>query len=321
MKKNYLFASLIVCVFVFVQPSKAQLVADFEDLALSPESFWNGSNGSGSFTSGPIKLINKYTASWASWSGFSYSNITDNKTVGYVNQYSAITGNGALNSKNYVVGYGSDTIFLNNPANMDGLYVTNSTYSYLDMLNGSGFSKKFSSNDWFKLIIKGFNKNHTQVGIIDFFLADLRFSDPTKNYILKDWQWVDLSSFINVSYITFERASSDNGAWGMNTPDYFCLDNVKIKGFTYILTPKINSINSNIEFDVYPNPSFGGLTISGKNNINKIDILDLSGRVVYTESVNETKIVKLDLPNKLYGVYIIKVCSNNMMAFHKILFQ
>ena len=231
MRKNYLFASIIVCLFVCIQPSKAQFVSDIEELTLNPESFWNGSNGSGSFSSGPVKYINSYNASWGSWSGFSYSDITDNTTAGYANQYSAITGKGALNSKNYAVGYGSDTIVLNNPANMDGLYVTNSTYAYLDMTNGSSFSKKFSTNDWFKLTIKGFDKNHTQVGKVDFYLADFRFTDPTKNYLLKDWQWIDLSSFLNVSYVTFERSSSDNSAWGMNTPDYFCLDAIKIKGF------------------------------------------------------------------------------------------
>ena len=137
MRKNYLFASIIVCLFVCIQPSKAQFVSDIEELTLNPESFWNGSNGSGSFSSGPVKYINSYNASWGSWSGFSYSDITDNTTAGYANQYSAITGKGALNSKNYAVGYGSDTIVLNNPANMDGLYVTNSTYAYLVQMIGS----------------------------------------------------------------------------------------------------------------------------------------------------------------------------------------
>jgi len=322
MKKNYLFASLIACLFVFIQPSKAQYVSNIDDLTLSPQSFWNGSNGSGSFTSGAVKYLNKYTAAWGgSWSGFSYSNITDNTTVGYANQYSAITGKGALNSSNYVVGYGSDTIVLNYPANMDGFYVTNSTYAYLDMMNGSGFSKQFSTNDWFKLTIKGFDKNHTQVGTVDFYLADFRFNDATKNYIVKDWQWVDLSSFINVSYVTFERSSSDNGAFGMNTPDYFCLDEVRIKGFTGITTPQTNQNNAELAFNVYPNPSNGSLNISGNNEISKITILDLSGRVVYTKSVNETKDVKLDLMNTLKGIYIVKVSSTIKDEYHKILFQ
>ncbi|MEI6754184.1 MAG: DUF4465 domain-containing protein [Paludibacter sp.] len=320
MKKNYLFASLFICVFVFVQPSNAQWVSDIDDLSLSPQSFWNGSNGSGSFTSGPVKYITNYNASWGSWSGFCYSNITDNTTSGYANQYSAITGKGALNSKNYAVGYGADTIVLNNPANMDGLYVTNSTYAYLDMLNGSAFSKKFSTNDWFKLTIKGFDKDHTQVGKVDYYLADFRFTDTTKNYILKDWQWVDLSSLINVSYITFERSSSDNGTWGMNTPDYFCLDALKIKGFTDVLIPRTEN-NTNISYNVYPNPSNGYLTISGKNEIQQISILDLSGRMVYSKSIMESNLAQLSLTNKLNGVYIVKVTSAYKEEYHKILFQ
>jgi len=321
MKKKYLLTSLIVCLFVFVQPSKAQLISDIEDFTLSPESFWNGSNGSGYFISGPVKYLNNYSSAWGTWSGFSCSDITDNKTAGYINQYSAIPGNGALNSKNYVVGYGSDTIVLNNPSNMDGLYITNSTYTYLDMMSGSSFSKKFGINDWYKLTIKGFDNNHTLVGNVDFYLADFRFADPSKNYIIKDWQWVDLSSFINVSYVTFERSSSDNGTFGMNTPDYFCLDAIKIKGFTDNQTPRITSKSQNNEFNVYPNPSNGSLTISGNNEIRNINIVDLSGKIVFAKSVNDSKIEKLDLSNTLKGVYIIKVSSNDKEESHKILIQ
>ena len=320
MKKNYLFVMMIA--FVFIQTAKAQFVSTIEDLSLNSESFWNGSNGSGSFVSGSVKYKNTYTPDWGgSWSGFSYSNITNNKTVGYANQYSAIAGKGALNSNTYAVGYGSDTIVLNNPIDLDGLYVTNSTYAYFDMLNGSSFSKKFTTNDWFKLTIKGFDKNRVQVGIVDFYLADFRFADVTKNYILKDWQWIDLSTFQNVSYVTFDRSSSDNGTWGMNTPDYFCLDEIKIKGYTELISPQINASHSKIEFEVYPNPSNGVLTISGNNGIRKIDILDLTGKIVYSESVNETNNTKLNLTNRLNGVYVVKVYSTVAEEYHIILFR
>ena len=129
MKKNYLVL-LLVNIFVFVQTSNAQFTSTIDDLTLSVESYWNGSDGSRGFTSGNIRYKNSYTASWGTWSGFSYSNMTDTKTSGFINQYSSITGGGALNSKNYAVGYGSDTLVMANPVNLDGLYVTNSTYAY-----------------------------------------------------------------------------------------------------------------------------------------------------------------------------------------------
>ncbi len=36
------------------------LLSDFEDLSLDPESYWNGSDGSGSFTTGPARFHNDY---------------------------------------------------------------------------------------------------------------------------------------------------------------------------------------------------------------------------------------------------------------------
>ena len=78
--------------------------ADFEDLTLAPESYWNGSGLEGSytatdeFTSG-IATYNNYYAydadyMFSSWGGFAYSNITDTVTTGFTSQYNSITGSG-----------------------------------------------------------------------------------------------------------------------------------------------------------------------------------------------------------------------------------
>ncbi len=313
MKKNYFLLSFIVVLFISTQTTKAQFTSDFEDLTLSSESFWNGSSGSGNFTSGQVKYLNVYTTSYGSWSGFSYSNITNNTTVGYANQYSAITGKGAENSKNYAVGYGSDTLVFTKPANVDGLYVTNSTYAYYEMLNGSNFSKKFGTNDWFKLTIKGFDSNKTLVREVDYYLADFRFTDTSKNFILNTWQWVDLNSFTNVSYITFGRTSSDNGQWGMNTPDYFCLDGLKVKGYTSI--PSTNYS----KFKIFTNSSSSKISISGDDEISSVRIYNLSGSLLFDNNYNERS-VNISLPNVLKGIFIVKVNSGNYEDVRKIIF-
>lgn len=312
MKKNYFVISLIVVLFIATQTTKAQFISDFEDLTLSSESFWNGSDGAGKFVSGSVQFLNSYNSAWGSWSGFSYSNVTDNTTIGYTNQYSAVPGKGVLNSKNYAVGFGADTILLANPANVDGIYVTNSTYAYYEMLNGSSFSKKFSTNDFFKLTIKGFDANKALVNTVDFYLADFRFTDASKNYILNTWQWVDLSSFVNVSYITLGRTSSDVGQWGMNTPDYSCIDNLKIKEYT--------ALNNTIyaPFKVYANSINSTINISSDESIHNVRVYSLSGNLIFENELNQ-KSVTISIPNTYKGMFVVKITSNTHDESRKVI--
>lgn len=49
--------------------------------------------------------------------------------------------------------------------------------------------------------------------------------------MVKDWQVVDLSALGKegpLKYMFIRMDSSDSGMWGMNTPGYFCLDQLKI---------------------------------------------------------------------------------------------
>ena len=98
-------ASLALVGLVFTLHVQAQVVADFEDITLAPESFYNGSDGAGSFTSRDLTFSNSYNATYGSWSGFAVSNTSDTTTAGFLNQYSAITGAGFDGSGNYGVSY------------------------------------------------------------------------------------------------------------------------------------------------------------------------------------------------------------------------
>ena len=81
-------------------------IATFDDLTLPPESYWNGADGSGGFVSGGMHFGNTYDVDWGSWDGFSYSNVTDTITMGFMAQYNAVTGGGQGGSANYGVVYG-----------------------------------------------------------------------------------------------------------------------------------------------------------------------------------------------------------------------
>jgi len=214
---------------------QAGSVADFEDLPLAGGSYWNGSDGSGGFTSGGARFSNNYNAAWASWDGFSYSNITDTTIQGVAAQYNAIAGAGQGGSANYAVAYvgwgAPPTVTLQAPGVVGGLYVTNSSYTYYSMLNGDAFAKKFGGQtgndpDWFVLTVTGKNANGVITGTVKFYLADYRSADNGNDYILKAWEYVGLTSLGEVKSLEFALSSSDIGDWGMNTPASFAVDTI-----------------------------------------------------------------------------------------------
>jgi len=220
------------------------VVSDFENLILDPKSYWNGSDGSGGFVSGAAKFHN--SNSGFTWDGWAYSNIADNTAAVWSNQYSAITGAGVdtlqSKGKNYGVGYISSDWNTYKPIpltlnfkkkvaqEVKGLFVTNSTYAALSMDKGDDFAKKFggadgNDPDWYKISVWGLNNGH-ETDTIDYYLADYRFSDNSKDYVINTWQWLELSSLGSVDSLMFSVSSSDVGMFGINTPLYFNVDNI-----------------------------------------------------------------------------------------------
>jgi hypothetical protein len=196
----------------------------------------NDSDGSGGFTSGTLHFYNNYNPDWNSWYSWAYSNTTDNTTPGWTNPYSAFSPVrlDSAYGQNYGVTYTSPLSQITTQKNADqlfhGFFVTNNTYAALSMKEGDGFTKKFggsdgSDPDWFKLTVTGTDSNGNK-STVDYYLADYRFENPNDDYIIETWQWVDLTPLGKVNTLTFSLSSTDNGDWGMNTPSYFCMDNL-----------------------------------------------------------------------------------------------
>ncbi|MCX5647075.1 MAG: DUF4465 domain-containing protein [Phycisphaerae bacterium] len=227
---------LWICVLTLLLAGASNAaIATFDELALPPESHWNGADGSGGFTSGEVHFENHYNADWDSWDGFAYSNRTDPNLADWQAQYNAIPGCGQSGSANYgivFVGWETlPTLTLTTPQVLSGLYVTNNNYTYYDMLHGSAFSKKFGGptgddQDWLKLTIIGLDAAGQATGTVDFYLADLRFADNAKDYILRSWAFVNLTSLGEVKTLQFNLDSSDKGPFGLNTPTYACIDTI-----------------------------------------------------------------------------------------------
>jgi len=240
MKKNLILAFSVVLAFFLFSCEKeknAEVLIDFQSLNLESNSFWNGSDGSGGKKIGIATFSNTFTdwgGGFTSWTGFAFSNMTDIATQGMANQYSAMVSENQVASNVYSIAYcmGNATHitfdWLVEPTEVD---VTNSTYAYLSMLNGDLYSKKFggvngTDPDWFLLTIEGYN-GINRTNSVEFYLADFRFTNSAQDYIVSKWNRINLTSLGSVNKIVFKLTSSDSGEYGMNTPSYLAIDNIK----------------------------------------------------------------------------------------------
>lgn len=246
----------------------------FEDFS----QYWNGSDGSGGFTSKGVFFSNTYTPAWGAWSGFAYSRVNDTNTPGYFNQYAVFSGTGLGGTGTYVVaydnGFGSATIDMPYPTEVRGVWVNNTTYAALDMLTGSAWSKKFggptgNDPDWFLLTISAFDAEGQFVGSNLFYLADYRFENNALDYIVSQWSWIDLTNLgSRVKSLTFALSSSDVGPSGMNTPAYFALDGVEFRPiFSQAFGDQNNPHDPGVAGFVGPN---GDGAVSTNNWINPV---------------------------------------------------
>lgn len=234
-KFHPLFLALLLTGIAQVN-ANAQVMAGFENFNLHPGQHLNNAAPDGGFRSGSIELPNFYDADFDFWSGWAISADTNTTTPGFLNQYSAISGSGALGTSTYCVGYIYDPIVVRLQPNaigkpMIGMYVNNSTYTYLSVRDGDGFAKKFGGEsgkdpDFLLLTIKKYSGGAIDDDSINIYLADYRFPQAQKDYIIKDWTYVDLTILGEVDSLVLRMTSSDVGIFGMNTPAYVCIDQV-----------------------------------------------------------------------------------------------
>lgn len=234
MKKIVLGSAVVL---MSISALKAQTVSTFENILTKKDTFWNGSDLSGGKANGAAFYHNSYNSRWSSWSGVAVSSETDTNTVSWSNQYASRSGKGVNGSQSYGVVYSRALVSFTNSANGDsilGVSVNNSTYAAKTIANGDAFSKKFggatgNDPDLFSVIFYGFDKNDDLTDSVEFVLADYRFSDNSKDYIVADWNWVDLTKLGRVAYMAIGFKSTDAGQWGINTPTYACIDSLVYK--------------------------------------------------------------------------------------------
>ncbi len=193
------------------------------------------------------------------------------------------------------------------------LKIANTTYAYNSMKNGDAFAKKFggiSGNDADSFILKiGFYNKGKLLSKLSVILADYRFADNSKDYILDSWQTVfcakqgvGQSGFIDST--VFELQSSDNGSFGMNTPGFFAIDELGTDLWVNVMPiPTLLALS-------YPNPSKDKVRIETTGMMDKIEIVDVLGKRVYQENGLNMRAFDVLISDWASGLYQVKITTS-----------
>ena len=315
------FFTIMTLAFGLINASAQEMKVDFENFGLSSGEYLNGDDGTTNFITDYISLPINYDETYNSWTGWAISATTDNTTAGFTNQYSSITGGGVDGSTTYATSYNyiPNQMEIFAPIALDfdvkGVYITNATYTYLSMQDGDGFAKKFggadgTEPDFFLLTIKGKNKQ----GIIDsveFYLADYRFDNNDDDYIVDEWTFVNLSKFDVNNTLEFQLTSSDTGIYGVNTPQYFCIDNFTVD----IISKTENKSFTNL--DIFPNPATDVLNIEYEE-IAAIKVINSNGQVVLSREASNNQIDISSLPSGVFNMIVTTDNGNATRRFVKL---
>lgn len=242
--KTLMFKFLMLATLGFASAASAETVT-FEGLLDQPGTFYNGLVGVRGWTVGDVTFDNQLTVSdfGSFWNGWSYSNVVDTTTPGFLNQYASATGGGSDGlggvdvGGTYAVAFGSNAFFdFATPTIVQSADVANTTFASLSLRTGDQFAKRFGGEsgndpDFFRATLTGFDdvgRGGSPTGSVTIDLADFTSDDNSLDFILDQWLNVDLRSLGVVRSIGVTFASSDVGRFGINTPTYLALDNLQI---------------------------------------------------------------------------------------------
>jgi hypothetical protein len=273
---------------------QAQTNVHFDSVLTALDTYDNGSDGDTVFVINDIRFpVNYDTAFGGFWAGgFAVSNRTDTADGSFMNLYSAHATPEASNG--YMVAnlaQGPVTISTNFEITTDRTFnytsvdVTNTTYAYKSMRDGDMFAKQFggaSGNDPDYFFIRFSNG----VVNIDHYLADFRSSNNSEDYIMDEWETVDLTPFQGGMSFTMELFSSDTGAFGINTPLFFAIDNL---GFEISGGVGVTEVG-NDNLDCWSNPA--GIQLRKPAN-GQLNIYDLAGRLLLTTRLDGLSTIPL----------------------------
>jgi hypothetical protein len=123
------------------------------------------------------------------------------------------------------------------------------------------------------------------------------------------WQsWQDLNKEFDLTAGTYSMTMNVLG-------NQFNLNWIEFE----LLDPLSNiSVDNNL-FNLYPNPAQESVTLSSNSVISNIKVLDLFGRTVLEQNIQNKQSVQFDLAKYSNGLYLIEVTSENTTKILKLI--
>ncbi|PWE00729.1 DUF4465 domain-containing protein [Marinilabilia rubra] len=224
-------------------PVDVIVLADFENLQLTEktDTFWIGETAIDGFTHREVFFPNNYQNN-ETWQGFGYSNIQSNssepESIQVFSTYNGVNSDnifGLISQPNDAAEFIPTMQFSDDDDHeLKSLEINNTNLAYYMLRFGTDDFERMggstsSDPDWCKVTLTGINSVGNITGKIQFYLADYRFENNKRDYIVKEWTEIDLSELNAVNKVQFSISSSRNNQDGeMITPEMFCIDNIKI---------------------------------------------------------------------------------------------
>ena len=298
----------LICILPFAV--SAQFSSGFENIPIdSSIGYFAGSSGSNGFEDNGLFFQNNFDTAFQSWTGFAVSQKTDSVSPGFGNQFSCRAGRAWLGNT-FALAYASSRIFIRKPSGQPArrllaFRLSNNTYAARSMQFGDAFSKKFGGQDgldpdYFVLNVYNY-LNGSITDTASFYLADFRDPGTNNDYIVRDWMLAETLFSSAFDSLGFELSSSDIGTFGMNTPAYFCMDEI----MTESISANAEKVSSS--FSMFPNPARDQIYLMDKNEF-QYEILNTSGMHIQTgKSVGGKAIV--NIAGTQPGCYVVRLST------------
>ena len=141
-------------------------------------------------------------------------------------------------------------------------------------------------------------------------------------------------TFWDLGYNTFFRTSTLTDAtypgysWSVYLQRYSAsasFDNINNPYGYYVRcicdeATSVENLNKQQDFIIFPNPTTGVFTVEGKD-INKIEVIDITGKQVSLKTDFNINSLIIDLNNQVKGIYFVKIHTNSIIDVRKIIIE
>lgn len=241
---------------------------------------------------------------------------TDNTTAPWTSNYGYAAGRSSINNNNLVAHAGNGFISMPND------------YTYFRQPFTAVIGTSYTLTFWFQFI-GGQGIPYTKDGISVNIKKDdgadgagytpglSTYVDPSL-YGLSTWNQItytftaqDTNLLIYISKPS--RTTGANGGTALN-------NGARMDDFSIATTPLAVKDFAQFKFSSYPNPTSGQLNLSAAKNISKVELFNLLGQKVQSNTINAAQ-KQLDISNLQSGVYLMEVTIDNAKQAYKIVKQ